>query len=100
MFLLHEYDIFWTFLIIASLIPILAFSISGLLAPVSEGPEKLSSYESGIEPMGGAWVQFRIRYYMFALVFVVFDIDSRVGLILLSQSFSDPSRVVDPALFG
>ena len=52
MFLLHEYDIFWTFLIIASLIPILAFSISGLLAPVSEGPEKLSSYESGIEPLG------------------------------------------------
>uniref|UniRef100_A0ACD5YHC5 Uncharacterized protein n=1 Tax=Avena sativa TaxID=4498 RepID=A0ACD5YHC5_AVESA len=48
MFLLHEYDIFWTFLIIASLIPILAFWISGLLAPVSEGPEKLSSYESGI----------------------------------------------------
>jgi NAD(P)H-quinone oxidoreductase subunit 3 len=76
MFLLHEYDIFWTFLIIASLIPILAFSISGLLAPVSEGPEKLSSYESGIEPMGGAWVQFRIRYYMFALVFVVFDVET------------------------
>ncbi|KAL5645190.1 hypothetical protein ACJX0J_000209 [Zea mays] len=53
MFLLHEYDIFWTFLII-----------------------KLSSYESGIEPMGGAWLQFRIRYYMFALVFVVFDVET------------------------
>lgn len=50
MFLLHEYDIFWAFLIIASLIPILAFWISALLAPVREGPEKLSSYESGIEP--------------------------------------------------
>ncbi|KAJ1254906.1 hypothetical protein BS78_K085100 [Paspalum vaginatum] len=62
MFLLHEYDIFWTFLIIASLIPILVFWISGLLAPVSKGPEKLSSYESG--------------YYMFALVFVVFDVDT------------------------
>jgi NAD(P)H-quinone oxidoreductase subunit 3 len=76
MFLLHEYDIFWTFLIIASLIPILVFWIPGLLAPVSEGPEKLSSYESGIEPMGGAWLQFRIRYYMFALVFVVFDVET------------------------
>ncbi|KAJ1253759.1 hypothetical protein BS78_K192600 [Paspalum vaginatum] len=62
MFLLHEYDIFWTFLIIASLIPILVFWISGLLAPVSKGPENLSSYESG--------------YYMFALVFVVFDVDT------------------------
>ncbi|KAL5644295.1 hypothetical protein ACJX0J_000046 [Zea mays] len=67
MFLLHEYDIFWTFLIIASLIPILVFWISGLLAPVSEGPEKT---------LGGAWLQFRIRYYMFALVFVVFDVET------------------------
>nr|QYK18498.1 NADH-quinone oxidoreductase subunit A [Dryadella lilliputiana] len=70
MFLLHEYDIFCAFLIISSVIPILAFVISGILAPSREGPEKLSSYESGIEP-----VQFRIRYYMFALVFVVFDVE-------------------------
>ncbi|KAI5015331.1 hypothetical protein ZWY2020_056721 [Hordeum vulgare] len=76
MFMLHEYDIFCTFLIIASLIHILAFFISRLLAPVSEGLEKLSSYELGIEPMGGAWVQFRIRYYMFALVFVVSDVET------------------------
>nr|QUS63339.1 NADH-plastoquinone oxidoreductase subunit 3 [Platanthera ussuriensis] len=76
MFLLHEYDIFWAFLIISSVIPILAFVISGFLAPIREGPEKLSSYESGIEPMGDAWVQFRIRYYMFALVFVVFDVET------------------------
>nr|YP_010637356.1 NADH-plastoquinone oxidoreductase subunit 3 [Saxifraga brunonis]WBQ49998.1 NADH-plastoquinone oxidoreductase subunit 3 [Saxifraga brunonis] len=76
MFLLYEYDIFWVFLIISSLIPILAFLISRVLAPISKGPEKLSSYESGIEPMGDAWVQFRIRYYMFALVFVVFDVET------------------------
>nr|YP_009771482.1 NADH-plastoquinone oxidoreductase subunit 3 [Poecilanthe parviflora]QIT02267.1 NADH-plastoquinone oxidoreductase subunit 3 [Poecilanthe parviflora]QVX30311.1 NADH-plastoquinone oxidoreductase subunit 3 [Poecilanthe parviflora] len=76
MFLLYEYDIFWTFLIISSLIPILAFLISRILAPISKEPEKLSSYESGIEPMGNAWLQFRIRYYMFALVFVIFDVET------------------------
>nr|YP_008758193.1 NADH-plastoquinone oxidoreductase chain 3 [Veratrum patulum]YP_010147917.1 NADH-plastoquinone oxidoreductase subunit 3 [Veratrum oxysepalum]YP_010309240.1 NdhC [Veratrum nanchuanense]YP_010309325.1 NdhC [Veratrum grandiflorum]YP_010309580.1 NdhC [Veratrum dahuricum]AGX28848.1 NADH-plastoquinone oxidoreductase chain 3 [Veratrum patulum]QQV68275.1 NADH-plastoquinone oxidoreductase subunit 3 [Veratrum oxysepalum]QSV09403.1 NdhC [Veratrum nanchuanense]QSV09488.1 NdhC [Veratrum grandiflorum] len=76
MFLLHEYDIFWVFLILSSVIAILAFVISGVLAPIREGPEKLSSYESGIEPMGDAWLQFRIRYYMFALVFVVFDVET------------------------
>lgn len=76
MFLLYEYDLFWAFLIISSLIPILAFFISGVLAPISKGPEKLSTYESGIEPMGDAWLQFRIRYYMFALVFVVFDVET------------------------
>nr|YP_009529956.1 NADH-plastoquinone oxidoreductase subunit 3 [Parasponia rugosa]ASR92849.1 NADH-plastoquinone oxidoreductase subunit 3 [Parasponia andersonii]ASR92928.1 NADH-plastoquinone oxidoreductase subunit 3 [Parasponia rigida]ASR93004.1 NADH-plastoquinone oxidoreductase subunit 3 [Parasponia rugosa]AXX77235.1 NADH-plastoquinone oxidoreductase subunit 3 [Parasponia rugosa] len=76
MFLLYEYDIFWAFLLISSVIPILAFLISGVLAPISKGPEKLSSYESGIEPMGDAWLQFRICYYMFALVFVVFDVET------------------------
>jgi NADH:ubiquinone oxidoreductase subunit 3 (subunit A) len=50
--------------------------LSGLFAPIKEGPEKLSSYESGIEPMGSAWLQFRIHYYMFALVFVVFDVET------------------------
>ena len=76
MFLLYEYDIFWAFLIISSFIPILAFLISGILAPISKVPEKLSSYESGIEPIGDAWLQFRIRYYMFALIFVVFDVET------------------------
>nr|DAD30852.1 TPA_asm: hypothetical protein HUJ06_009703 [Nelumbo nucifera] len=50
--------------------------ISGVLAPSREGPEKLSSYESGIEPMGDAWLQFRIHYYMFALVFVIFYVET------------------------
>nr|YP_009975331.1 NADH-plastoquinone oxidoreductase subunit 3 [Drypetes indica]QNK04672.1 NADH-plastoquinone oxidoreductase subunit 3 [Drypetes indica] len=76
MFLLYEYDIFWTFIIISSVIPIFSFLISGVLSPISKGPEKLSSYESGIEPMGDAWLQFHIRYYMFALVFLVFDVET------------------------
>ena len=79
MFLLPKYNSFFIFLLIASFIPILAFSISKILTPISnndQGPEKLTSYESGIEPMGDAWIQFQIRYYMFALVFVIFDIET------------------------
>uniref|UniRef100_A0A3Q7I001 NADH-ubiquinone oxidoreductase chain 3 n=1 Tax=Solanum lycopersicum TaxID=4081 RepID=A0A3Q7I001_SOLLC len=45
-------NFFWAFLIISILVPILAFFISGALAPISKGSEKLSTYESGIEPMG------------------------------------------------
>nr|YP_009145109.1 NADH dehydrogenase subunit 3 [Podococcus barteri]AKJ85819.1 NADH dehydrogenase subunit 3 [Podococcus barteri] len=105
MFLLHEYDIFWAFLIISSVIPILTFVISGVLAPVSEGPEKLSSYESGIEPMGDAWLQFRIRYYMFALVFVVFDVETVVSmywvyLYLSKLSFSCLSQLLVQFMHG
>jgi NAD(P)H-quinone oxidoreductase subunit 3 len=76
---LPKYNSFFIFLLIASFIPILTFSISKILRPISnndQGPEKLTSYESGIEPMGDAWIQFQIRYYMFALVFVIFDIET------------------------
>nr|YP_009727185.1 NADH-plastoquinone oxidoreductase subunit 3 [Pohlia nutans]QIA44451.1 NADH-plastoquinone oxidoreductase subunit 3 [Pohlia nutans] len=79
MFLLPKYNSFFIFLLIACFIPILTFSISKILTPISntdKGPEKLTSYESGIEPMGDAWIQFQIRYYMFALVFVIFDIET------------------------
>nr|QYB22275.1 NADH-plastoquinone oxidoreductase subunit 3 [Prumnopitys andina]BBF91208.1 NADH-plastoquinone oxidoreductase subunit 3 [Prumnopitys andina] len=76
MFLFSEYEPFWVFLLISSFIPIMAFSISRALAPMNEGPEKPTSYESGIEPIGDTWIQFRIRYYMFALVFVIFDVET------------------------
>jgi NAD(P)H-quinone oxidoreductase subunit 3 len=91
MFLLPKYNSFFIFLLIASFIPILTFSISKILTPISDnnkGPEKLTSYESGIEPMGDAWIQFQIRYYMFALVFVIFDIET-VFLYPWAMSFNE-----------
>jgi NAD(P)H-quinone oxidoreductase subunit 3 len=89
MFLLSKYNSFFIFLLIASFIPILTFSISKIIAPISsKRPEKLTSYESGIEPMGDAWIQFQIRYYMFALVFVIFDIET-VFLYPWAMSFKD-----------
>nr|QWZ47586.1 NADH-plastoquinone oxidoreductase subunit 3 [Plagiomnium acutum] len=91
MFLLSKYNSFFIFLLIACSIPILTFSISKILTPISntdKGPEKLTSYESGIEPMGDAWIQFQIRYYMFALVFVIFDIET-VFLYPWAMSFNE-----------
>nr|YP_009427041.1 NADH-plastoquinone oxidoreductase subunit 3 [Macrothelypteris torresiana]ASU95748.1 NADH-plastoquinone oxidoreductase subunit 3 [Macrothelypteris torresiana] len=76
MFLLHQYDSFWIFLLVSISIPYLAFLIPGFIAPNRGGPEKLTSYESGIEPKGDTWIRFQIRYYMFALVFAVFDVET------------------------
>ena len=47
-----------------------------LLAPSKPTPEKLEPYECGVEPVGPPWVQFRIGYYVYALLFVVFDIET------------------------
>jgi NAD(P)H-quinone oxidoreductase subunit 3 len=76
MMILDGYGSVLAFLVIASLIPVIALSASKLMRPRGGGPERRTTYESGIEPMGESWVQFNIRYYMFALVFVVFDVET------------------------
>ena len=64
------------FIIIAPLIPIAAIVISRLLAPHKPNEIKQQTYECGIETVGAAWVQFKIQYYIFALVFLVFDVET------------------------
>jgi NADH:ubiquinone oxidoreductase subunit 3 (chain A) len=54
---------------------ILAMFVANLLAPHSRTAEKLQTYESGETPIGSAWVQFPLGYYVFALLFVAFDVD-------------------------
>ena len=76
MFVLEEYKYVLVFILIASLIPVWALSTSKLLRPKGLGPERRTTYESGMEPMGEARVQCNIRYYMFALVFVLFDVET------------------------
>ena len=49
--------------------------ISRLLRPHRPNPEKLASYESGEEPQGGAWVQFNLRFYVLALIFLLFEVE-------------------------
>ena len=76
MFVLSGYEYLLGFFILCSLVPVLALSASKILRPVSTSLEKRTTYECGLEPIGGAWIQFNIRYYMFALVFVVFDVET------------------------
>ncbi|MBD2101466.1 NAD(P)H-quinone oxidoreductase subunit 3 [Leptolyngbya sp. FACHB-261] len=73
---LSGYDYFLVFLLICSLVPGTALLASKLLRPNRSGPIRRTTYESGMEPVGGSWIQFNIRYYMFALAFVVFDVET------------------------
>ncbi len=76
MFVLTGYEYLLGFLLASSLVPFLALAASKLLRSRGSGPERRTTYESGMEPIGGAWIQFNIRYYMFALVFVIFDVET------------------------
>ncbi len=50
-------------------------TVVNILAPHSRTREKLQTYESGEVPIGSAWVQYPLGFYIFALLFVAFDVD-------------------------
>ena len=64
------------FLIVALIIPTVAVLLPRLLAPRKPNPIKQETYECGIETVGETWVQFKGQYYIYALVFLVFDIET------------------------
>jgi NADH:ubiquinone oxidoreductase subunit 3 (subunit A) len=54
---------------------LITMTVANLLAPRRRTPEKLQTYESGEVPIGSAWVQYPLGFYIFALLFVAFDVD-------------------------
>ncbi len=54
---------------------IVTMIVANLLAPHKRTKEKLQTYESGETPIGSAWVQYPLGFYIFALLFVAFDVD-------------------------
>ena len=50
--------------------------LSRVIQPRDQHSEKLTTYESGIDPIGQGWSQANVRYYIFALLFVVFDVEA------------------------
>lgn len=49
--------------------------VAWLIRPDRHQPQKYISYESGVDPVGDLWSQSQIRYYVFALLFVIFDVE-------------------------
>ncbi|MCK5547716.1 MAG: NADH-quinone oxidoreductase subunit A, partial [Thermoplasmata archaeon] len=74
--------------VIALLLPVVTFVLSGLLRPRKPSELKFTTYECGEEPIGEAQIQFHFQYYMFAIIFVVFDVVA-VFLLLWALMFSE-----------
>lgn len=64
------------FLVVGAVVPALAILVSWIISPKKPNPIKQSTYECGMETVGENWVQFRAQYYIFALVFLVFDVET------------------------
>lgn len=73
--MLENYELIGLLFIIAFALPILAIVFGSLLGPSKPNSIKNDVYECGMETFGPSWVQFKVQYYIFALVFLVFDIE-------------------------
>lgn len=54
----------------------LVWAIATLIAPRSFNPQKEEPYECGIPTRGRTWMQFRVGYYLYAILFLMFDVET------------------------
>jgi NADH-quinone oxidoreductase subunit A len=93
---LNEFGYVTILLVFAVIFPALPLSISFLLnrlkiRPDEPDPVKSDTYECGVETEGDSWVQFNFRYYLVALIFVVFDVEV---IFLYSWAVAFPDQLI------
>ena len=69
-----EWQYIILFVALAPIFPLAPVVVNRLLGPQRPNPIKQQTYECGIETVGDTWVQFKVQYYIFALIFVIFDL--------------------------
>ncbi len=63
------------FAIVAIIFTLAPIAIAYLIAPRTKGEKTHRIYECGIEPFGSAWIRYSAPYYIYALIFIAFDVD-------------------------
>jgi NADH-quinone oxidoreductase subunit A len=63
------------FFLIALAVPVIGLALAWAIRPKKPNSAKAATYECGMETIGDTWVQFKAQYYLYALVFVVFDVE-------------------------
>lgn len=71
-----QYLFIVVFLGVAVVFPLLPLLLARLLAPRKPTPIKTDTYECGLASKGDAWVQFRVGYYIYALIYVIFAVET------------------------
>lgn len=72
----NNYIIVAIFIALGILLPVVALTVGRLLRPSKPTEMKRTTYESGNEPVGAGQIRFNVRYYLFALMFVIFDVET------------------------
>ena len=75
--MLTDYASIGIFLILTIIFPLGAMAAAWMFRPRSKpDAEKLTTYECGVDTKGRTWVRFRVNYFLYALVFLAFDIET------------------------
>ena len=72
---LQDYFSIILFLVIALLLSIGFITLNFMLSPKNPDPEKLSAYECGFEPFNDSRMEFDVRFYLVAILFIIFDLE-------------------------
>jgi NADH-quinone oxidoreductase subunit A len=96
---ISEFGKILIFLITGIIMVLFAFFVVRLLAPNKPNPEKLTSYECGEEPTGSAWLPFSSRFYVIALIFLLFDVEM-VFVIPWATVFGDKTAIAADNRWG
>ncbi len=72
----EQYGTFAILAVVGCLLYALIMLVSRLMRPSVPSPQKLTTYECGVEAVGTGWSQVNIRYYVFAFLFVIFDVEA------------------------
>ena len=73
--ILNEWAFIGVFAVMAPVFPALPIVIAWIFRPRKPNVLKSSTYECGVETIGDTWVQFRVQYYIYGLIFLVFDVE-------------------------
>ena len=72
----QDYITVGSFSALGVVLVIVMLGVAALLRPSNPSPAKLKTYECGVDPVGEGWNQSYIRYYVFGLLFVIFDVEA------------------------
>ena len=74
--MLTDWQFIGIFLVLAPIFPAAPVILNHFLGPRKPNPLKQSTYECGIETVGDSWIQFKVGYYLFAMLFLIFDVET------------------------
>ena len=73
---LDDYAAVGVIILVGAALAAAMLGVNRLMRPRAASPEKLTTYESGVDPVGDGWSQSNVRYYVYAFMYVIFAVDA------------------------